>query len=391
MIWEEIVFWSLAGALAHSYLVFPLAVRLLAHYKKTAVLPEKPLPTVSVLVAAYNEASVICEKLQSVLDQDYPSEKIEILVGSDASTDSTNEQVEALSRRDARIQLKIFPQRTGKIGIINDLAALSTREILVITDANVLFEKSTLKEMLRHYADDRTGLVDTNMMHRDVGNRGIAKQEHTYIRTEVGTKNAEGKLWGCMMGPFGGCYSVRRELFSPVPPRFLVDDFYVNMKVLQKGYKCINEKNAMVFEDVSYSLKEEFRRKIRIATGNFQNMFRFSGMLFRFDAVSFCFFSHKILRWLGPWLMLVMLFQNIYLLQVLCECTSAVYRYTLWAGAGILALPLLDLACSMVGLNIKIFRFATHFLSMNLALFIGTFRFLRGVRTSVWQPTRRHQ
>lgn len=391
MTWEEWIFWLLVFALVHSYVIFPLGVRFLASLRRTEAPVPGDLPFVTVLIAAHNEEHVIREKLQSVLGSDYPPEKLRLRIGSDASIDRTNAILQEFALKDPRILCTYFEKRTGKIRIINRLAMESEEGILVITDANVLFEKNTLKEMLRHYTDPSIGLVDTNMLHLGVRKDGIAVQEQTYIQTEVGTKNAEGKIWGCMMGPFGGCYSLRKELFRPVPENYLVDDFYINMNILRQGKRCINEISAQVYEDVSHDLKEEFRRKIRIATGNYQNLFAFFPMLFRFNAISFCFFSHKVLRWIGPWIMLILLFQNLYFLKFFCPCEILPYKYTLATGLGLLSLPLLDLFLGAIGLHVKVLRYATHFFTMNLALLIGSLRFLRGVRSSVWQPTRRHQ
>lgn len=392
MTWEEWIFWILAAALLHSYLFFPVLLRLLAAFRKeTRPTTFAPLPTISILMAAYNEEKVLREKLHSVLQSDYPGERMQILVGSDASTDNTNNILEEFARQYPQLHYEVFPERSGKIRIINTLASRSNADILVITDANVLFEKDTLNALLQHYQNPEVGLVDSNMLHLGVRKEGISVQEQTYIQTEVGTKNAEGKLWGCMMGPFGGCYSIRRSLFSPVPEHFLVDDFYINMKVLEHGKKCINEKNARVYEDVPNDLLEEFRRKVRIATGNYQNLLKFFHMLFRFNAISFCFLSHKVLRWLGPWFMLILLFQNIYFLKYFCPCETLIYKYTLWVGICSLSLPLMDYLLKQMNIHLRILRYATHFYTMNLALFIGAFRFAGGVRSSVWQPTRRKQ
>jgi cellulose synthase/poly-beta-1,6-N-acetylglucosamine synthase-like glycosyltransferase len=148
------------------------------------------------------------------------------------------------------------------------------------------------------------GLVDSNMRNIGIKKDGISHQEKTYISAEVASKNAESLLWGTMMGPFGGCFALRKKLWEKIPSHFLVDDFFINMLVLQKGFKSINEPNAIVFEDVSNDLSDEFRRKIRISSGNFQNLFHYKHLLFDFSWIAFSFFSHKVLRWLTPFFIL---------------------------------------------------------------------------------------
>jgi cellulose synthase/poly-beta-1,6-N-acetylglucosamine synthase-like glycosyltransferase len=203
----------------------------------------------------------------------------------------------------------------------------------------------------------------------------------------VGIKDLESRLWGTMMGPFGGCFAIRRKLFEAVPKNYLVDDFFLNMKVLESGYKAVNNPSACVFEDVSNDLSVEFRRKIRIATGNFQNLSRFWKLLFSSTpGLSFCFWSHKVLRWLGPLFLLTALFCLASL-----SFTGNFYLILLIAYASIFLVPVLDLILKKLNLHFPFFRFITHFLVMNLALAIGMIRFVKGVKTNVWQPTKRHQ
>jgi len=187
------------------------------------------------------------------------------------------------------------------------------------------------------------------------------------------------------MGPFGGCYALRKNYYSQIPPNFLVDDFFINMKVLEKGGKCINEKNARVYEDVSNDLNEEFRRKVRIATGNFQNLFTFFPLLFKFNNISFCFFSHKVLRWLGPIFIIISLITSFVLKSI------AFYNWIFVAQIGFYLIPFLDMLLKKLNIHILLLRFITHLLAMNLALFIGMWKYFKGVRTSIWEPTKRHQ
>ena len=167
-----------------------------------------------------------------------------------------------------------------------------------MTDANVLFDKQTIFELVKHFKNSTIGLVDSKMQNIGIKKDGISFQEKTYISSEVSVKQRESLLWGAMMGPFGGCFAFRKNLWGEIPSHFLVDDFYLNMLILEKGFKSINEPKALVFEDVSNNLKDEFNRKIRISTGNFQNLFHFKHLLFDFSWVAFVFFSHKVLRWL---------------------------------------------------------------------------------------------
>ena len=141
-------------------------------------------------------------------------------------------------------------------------------DIIILTDANVLFTAQTLQQLQAPFSDPQIGLVDSTMKHYGIKDTGISKPESAYIAGEVLIKEAEGKLWGAMMGPFGGCFAFRKKCFEQIPAHFLVDDFFINMTCIEKGYKCVNQKEAVVLEDVSNDLLIEFQRKIRISSGD---------------------------------------------------------------------------------------------------------------------------
>ena len=189
-----------------------------------------------------------------------------------------------------------------------------------------------------------------------------------------------------MMGPFGGCFAIRKTLFSKVPDTYLVDDFFLNMCVLEEGKLCINEPKAIVYEDVSNDLKTEFKRKIRISAGNFQNLRHFFSSLFKFNKTAFVFFSHKVLRWTSPFLLLTS-----FTILILTYKESTLNQILLFAYLSSITIVLIDLFLSKVGIHLKAFRYMTHFISMNAALLIGFFKFLKGSKNSVWQRTERLQ
>ncbi len=384
----QYILWVSLGAVLFSYAIYPLLLRLLAVGKSnnTVIFDSSSLPFISILIAAHNEEKVIEEKLRSIFEGSYPIKKIEVLIGSDNSTDKTEEIINDLSRKYQNLKLIAFKNRTGKVRIINNLAETATHPIIIITDANVIFDKDTLFHLIKHFKNDAIALVDTNMLHKGLKKEGISYEESFYIRGEVASKYNEGLLWGTMMGPFGGCYAFRKEYFTPVPENFLVDDFYINMKVLEKGGKAINEVKAIVYEDISNNIMEEFRRKIRIATGSFQNLFAFKHLLFRFNAISFCFFSHKVLRWLCP-----IFFLLIYICSLLLINYNTFYHSLFYIETFFGALVPMDYLLQKTGIHIRLLRLLRHFFFMNTAIFIGMFKAIGGVKTSIWEPTQRNQ
>ena len=386
----QLLFWLSLFLILHSYIIYPVIIRIFSQKKRgnqVCYHPGDTLPEITVLMSVYNEQDVIEEKLQSIFTSNYPTDKISVIVGSDASTDRTNEIMEKFSSLNQKLEFIPFKERKGKANVINQLVEKVESEVIVLTDANVMFEKSTLYELVKHFKNPEIGLVDTNMINKEFQRDGISIQEKVYISLEVKIKNLEGLIWGTMMGPFGGCYAMKRNLYTNVPANFLVDDFYLNMKVLEQGKKAINDLNARVHEDVSNNLSEEFRRKVRISTGNFQNLFVFMNVFKKpFSGRAFAFFSHKILRWLGPFLLICLFLFNLFLINI-----YEVYLYTFIIQCIILFLPVLDFILRKIRIHVLFLRFATHFLAMNLALIIGFFMFMAGVKTNVWQPTRRYQ
>jgi cellulose synthase/poly-beta-1,6-N-acetylglucosamine synthase-like glycosyltransferase len=340
------------------------------------------LPEVGILMAAYNEEKVIGEKIKSVMEGNYPLEKITFLIGSDASTDKTDSIVNEYALRYPQIKLISFKGRTGKSGIVNELTAQCNCAIFILTDANVLFERNTIQNLIRHFSDPKKAQVCANIIKVSGTNTGIANQEKSYIALENKIKYSESLKWKVVMGAEGGCYAIRKENFKPVPPKFFMDDFYVTMNVIEQGKEIVFDPDAICYEDVPTLSEEEFKRKVRISIGNFQNLVRYMGLLFNFNSVSFAFFSHKVLRWLTPFFLLKLLFVSICL-----SFGSPFFRVlTILQMCGIL-LPIIDSAANF---TFRPLKFISHFYLMNFALLKGFFIYIGGVDSNIWQPTKRN-
>lgn len=385
----QVLFWIAVFAMFHSYVLYPFILKFFTLGKKLdykEYSPQDDLPLLTVMMSVYNEEVVIGQKIKSIFESDYPKEKIEVLVGSDCSTDSTNQQLKELTAIYPNLKFFEYHERQGKIGTMNTLLDMAQGEIIVSTDANVMLDKNTLFELVRYFKDEKVGLVDTRMKNTRIQHDGISFQESFYIGHEVMVKHREGLLWGTMIGPFGGCFAIRKDLYKKPHFNTLVDDFFISMQVLRQGSRCLNNLESVVYEDVSNLISEEFRRKVRIATGNFQNLKEFGGLLWPiYKPVAFAFLSHKVIRWLGPLFILLAIvsipfLMNIYLYQFIAIAMGVVFL-----------IPLFDYLLRSVGINFKLFRFVTHFFSMNIALMLGFFKYLKGVESNVWQPTQRNQ
>ena len=378
----------------HSYVLFPLLLQILARGKRdNAIVFDRSddLPHVFILMSVYNEQKVIREKLDTVFDTDYPLDKLSFYIGSDNSTDETNAIIEEYAQKYPQLKFYPYTDRNGKSGVLNKLYEAIKQngykpdDIFILTDANVLFTRSCIFEMAKHFKNSDIGQVAGNVLNKGQRNDGISIQEASYIQRENLIKYREGLIWGAMQGAFGACYAMRAGCFSPIPANFLMEDFYLSISILCQGKKAISEFKAVCYEDVSNDVREEFKRKTRISTGNYQNLGVYWTRLFKFDAVAFCFYSHKIIRWKGPFIILLML-----LVSAILAVSMPFYLLVLVLMIVFLISPLIDNGLKAMGINIGLLRLVAYFNVMNWALLYGFYKYMTGVQTSVWSPTKRN-
>ncbi len=385
--------------LLHTYVLYPRLMRWLAAGQplNANVFSEgSQWPPVAIIMSVYNEAAVISEKMEKLAALEYPG-PLQVLVGSDCSNDQTNAIATAFAQRYNHIHFFSFSQRRGKPEVVNELAGRARalfpagqagQAVFIITDASVMPQPDAAKWMVRHFRNPRIGLVDAHIIHTGMARQGISKAENTYISGEVELKYHEGLAWGCMMGPFGGFYAIRARYFSKVPPNYLVDDFYITLRMFEQGGRAINDPKAVCYEAVSHDIGVEYRRKARISAGNFQNLFTFPHLWWPpVGQLRFAFFSHKALRWLGPFFLLLILLSSG--AMAFSGNLLQQWLFAIMTG-GMILVPVLDQLLRYAGLHWLPLRGARYFLVMNLALLAGFFKYIKGVRSNVWQPTKRN-
>jgi len=198
-------------------------------------------------------------------------------------------------------------------------------------------------------------------------------------------KYFEGRIFKAVVGIFGACYAIRKKNYTPVPDNFLVDDFFITINALKDKKQVIYSKDSYVVENVTPSINEEFRRKKRIATGNFQNLDYYKGFLLNpFSKIGILFISHKLIRWIGFAILPLILIVNLFLINY-----HVIYLYTICFQALFYMAPLIDKCLRKIKIQIIPLRFITHFVLMNIAMLLGYLKFLKGVETNVWEPTKR--
>jgi cellulose synthase/poly-beta-1,6-N-acetylglucosamine synthase-like glycosyltransferase len=382
-----VVFWLSVVLIFFSYAVYPLILNMLAKRKKENDLyfSADELPFISVIIAAYNEQESIAKKIESTVNCNYPNNKIEILVGSDASGDRTVAILQELKKIYPTLRIFDFHERRGKPAIVNDLVAHARGEILIMTDAKVFFREDALIELVKNFKNPEISIVGANLISHTKSADGISFQEYAFMSREIKLKYHEGLVWGKTIGVYGACYAIRKDHYTNVPGNFSVDDFYITLKALMNGGKAIMNLDAVCFENVPNEIDIEFRRKVRISAGNFRNLLALSGIFLKpFSSLFFAYFSHKVIRWFGPFLLILALISNLLILD-------AGYFYYMALGGQLLLLfsILIDNLLGKFNVHNKYLRFIKHFYAMNLALLIGFFKAIAGKKTNIWQPTKR--
>lgn len=390
----QIVFWICLFLLVYTYIIYPFLLQILSANNEQIAPKLSTYPNVYILIAAHNEESVIIEKLNSINNNDYPAENIEIHLGSDNSTDNTNRLIQDyIAESRYTIEFLTMPQRSGKIGTLNYLVEqiqikneLSDNDVFISTDANVMFDKFTIYNLVRHFTDPKIGIVDSHIFNSLKDTFEVSQSESKYLNREIKLKHREGIVFGKLMGAFGGCFAIRAMCFSPIPVNLKVDDFFLCMKTMIKGYKAISDPEAICYEKTAATFQEEFKRKRRISSGNFQNMAIFRRFLLPVNTLGFVFFSHKVIRYIGPILMIIILLANIYLV-VTSQPFMLIFLIiqALWY----IVLPVFDKMCQLIGINILALRHVRYFNYMNLALLLGFKDYINGIDSNIWEPTKR--
>ncbi len=372
-----------------SYVIFPWlmkqrAAKLTVQKNNYELIKDWPL--VTIVFSVFNEEKVIRRKLESILNSDYPNDKLQILIGSDNSTDATHQIIEEFISRNSNITLVKKESRNGKLKIINELVDRVKTEHLIFTDANVFFEPITVKALVYGLLVKDAKLVCGNIMKFSPKNEGISKQEIFYMNFENQLKYHESLVYDFCVGVEGGCYAIKKEWFVKVPDGFLMDDFFITLDVISKKGKVLFEPEAVCYEDVNDAPMIEFKRKIRISLGNFRNLKYYKHLLFPIHkGFGFAFFSHKVLRWFTPFALVFS-----FLLSFILAFYFPIFIVISFAYSLSVILPVMTIFLEMIKIKLPIINALGHFILMNFALLLGYFKFISASHESAWEPPKRN-
>ncbi len=368
----------------YTYAIYPLILQAIPP-SHTYVTDQQAVPLVSVLVAAYNEECIIAEKIINMSELAYPADRIEFLIGSDGSSDRT---VAIASSFTELPNLKVFDlPRGGKVQVLNVLLREARGEILVFSDANTMCDRQAIRKLISRFADPAIGLVSGQLYYQVGEASGLgAKCLGTYWQYENWIKRQESKL-GRLSGANGAMYAIRRGIVSEIRTGIVNDDFYMTIYTLQAGWDVIMDPEAVAYEEPNDDLESQFKRHVRDGAGHYQAMAVFWRMLFPRKG-SFYYVSHRVVKWLVPFLLIAAFFSNLALslvspamLALFCLQVigyAVLFLFWLMSGRG----------WHLAGLIGKLLQMACYFMTVNIALLVGFFKYIGGKQDAAWETQR---
>lgn len=387
---------STIGLVVYSYAAYPLLLVIIASARtfwsrlrskpssnRYNDWPEADWPAVAVVVSAFNEERCIGARIRNLLACDYPPHLLNIYVGSDGSHDTTAAIISAFV--DPRVHAYSFDLNRGKATVLNDLLHASREPLVIFSDANTFFPPLAIKALVLPFVDARVGGVSGELRLLAAGG---SNPDSLYWRLEQKLKLLEASIGG-LLGANGAIYAIRRELWSPLRPDTICDDFCIAMNVAAAGYKLAYEPAAWAEEETPSSIGDEYRRRVRIGIGNYQALFRNPQYLLRTSlATRLAYLSHKVVRWLAPHLLIVGFVCSLLLASNPAWRAFAMVQLIIYGGSALLYLASERAALNgkrLPGLlNVPAFLFA-----LNWAFLIASYRYATGRYAGTWRRTAR--
>jgi len=388
MVFLEYVLWISCFIVFYNYAGYAIIAFVINLYKKkkNSGGSQPFYPTVSFIVAAFNEEDCIEKKIQNSLEQEYPLDRIEYIFITDGSTDSTPDIIEKYPQ----VRLLHSNIRLGKAAALNRAVNAAKNDILLFSDANTFLNPEATQKIAAHYVDITVGGVagEKKVMTPENDTENVGASEGLYWKYESFLKKLDSDFYS-VVGADGELFSVRKELYEMVPAEVVLDDFIISMKVAQKGFRIIYEPQAYAMELPSFSIKDEKKRKVRIAAGGFQAMAMLPEALafWKHPRLSFLYISHRVLRWTLSPLCLILAFISSYILSR--YVTNPVYKAIFLLQVAFYVGALIAYLSPTVTKYLKILKLPYYFIFMNISVFQGFFRFLRKKQPPTWEKAKR--
>jgi cellulose synthase/poly-beta-1,6-N-acetylglucosamine synthase-like glycosyltransferase len=376
------LFWAALALIIYTYAIFPLLVFLRGFIWRQQYQSAPITPSVSLIIAAYNEAKSIRAKVENALAMNYPPEQLEIIVASDGSNDGTNAIVQEYSAHGVRL---LALPRQGKAKALNSAVAQAYGEILVFSDANSMYVADAIHALVRPFADPQVGGVAGNQCYRKEKSRNVTNAgEHSYWNFDRLLKQLQSEA-GNAISATGAIYAIRCALFQPAPDG-VTDDFTISTGVIAQGYRLVFAPDAIAYEEVAASSRREFGRKVRVMTRGLRAvLFRrelLNPLHYGFYALQL--FSHKVLRRLVVLPLLLLFVVSPFLWSRGLFYQGATVAQLAFYGCGAIGAWLGD---SPLGKQ-KLLALPAFFCMVNAAALLATINLIRGHRIDRWEPQR---
>ena len=373
-IWPHIVFWASVAGISSAYVFYPLVCGWIARSwpRPLSKKNDTPLPTLTVIIVAYNEAGRLPVRISNLLSSDYPKEKLSVLIIDDGSTDATAAVFDTIA--DRRVRLLKLPVRKGKPAALNAGLAACSSEICVLGDARQTFSPDTIRRLAEVFSDPGVGAI-SGELEIAASASGTGMGISAYWKRERQLRADEAKSDSCI-GCTGACYAIRRSEFEPLPEDTLLDDVVIPLRIAARGYRILHDSRALAFDEQPQEPELEARRKRRTLAGNFQMLFRYPAWLFPGGhRLWWRIIAHKYLRIAAPLLLCGAA------IGALALCSSVFYRISLYLQALCYGFGLFGI---LSGSRWKVFSYPAGFLFLNSMVVIAFFDYITGRSTTKW-------
>lgn len=376
-----IIFWTAIFLIFYTYFGYSLVIMLLSRIFSNDVKKKEIEPKVTFLITAYNEEKDIAQKLENALSLDYPKDQLEVMVASDGSTDRTDKIVKGFADRGVR--LVRVEGRVGKTETQNQAVRQATGEIIIFSDTTTRYERSNIRNIVRNYADSTVGAVSGRYEYHNPTGATIGAGNILFWKYENFIKRCQTRI-RTITGCCGCIYSVRRDLYEPLPSD-IISDLVEPLKILEKGYRIAFEPDAVAYEETTERSSEEFNMRVRVITRGMRGLLYMKRLFkpLRYGFVSFQLFSHKVLRWLVPVFMILTLLSNMFLIG------HSLYNATLALQGVFYGMAILAWVGEGADIKIKGLSVPLYFSTVNMASLVAMYKTLKGHKAVTWETLRK--
>ena len=376
-----LIFWISIFLIIYTYFLYPLLLKIISRFFKSKDYKSNLNLKLDFLIMAYNEEKVIESKILNTLKILEGFKYANIWIVSDGSSDKTNEIVKSYEKN--KLINFVALERSGKSQAINKIIPKLKGDVIIFSDANIEYTTETISNLIKPYSDINVGCTCGKLVHRNPGNIVSGEGESFYWKYENNLKKIESKI-GYVSGATGAVYSIRRNLFKKLSKNCINDDFTISMNVILKGYKCIYVEEAIVYENVAPTIKAEFKRHIRDATGHYISIIHLFKLINPFLGFkSLIFWSHRLIRWSVPFLLL-----GLFLINFLIS-NHPLYRLILICQFIFYFLAILGVVFSGKSKLPTLIFLPFYFCNLNLALFLGFLNSIFFRQNGMWNSTNR--